>query len=114
MAKITGYIQPIIKSMTKKLRKKSIGLIILFTLITIVMVKASTPYSVTVNETNISAFPQVQLNLDINGNTDNLFARHFYIAENGERNHSPIILLPPKSPSNEKLRPKGTEFQMKL
>jgi len=84
-----------------KINKLNIGFILLFTLITIVIVKASSPYTVSVEEEDINAFPQVQLSLNISGDTEGLVAKHFYVSENGEKNNGPIVVLPPDSPSNK-------------
>ncbi|MBU0577438.1 VWA domain-containing protein [Patescibacteria group bacterium] len=81
--------------------KTNIVFAILFVLITVVIVKASTLYTVAVEEEDISSFPQVQLSLKITGDTSNLFARHFHVSENGERNNGPIVILPPDSSNNK-------------
>lgn len=76
---------------------KNIGLVILFTLITIVVVKASTGFTVSVKDVDTSAFPQVKLSMTISGNSDKLYARHFLVNESGERNIGATLLLPPSS-----------------
>ncbi len=76
---------------------KNIGLVIIFTLITIVVVKAGTDFNVSVKDIDTSAFPQVKLSMTISGNNDKLYARHFSVNELGERNMGATLLLPPSS-----------------
>lgn len=80
-----------------KLSLKNIGLVIIFTLITIVVVKAGTDFNVSVKDIDTSAFPQVRLSITISGNNDKLYARHFSVNESGERNMGATLLLPPSS-----------------
>lgn len=80
-----------------KFSLKNIGLVTLFTLITIVVVRASTGLNVSVKEIDVSEFPRVQLGINISGNNDELYARHFSVTESGEKNIGGTLVIPPSS-----------------
>jgi len=80
------------------LKRKSTGPIaILISILLIVIVKAATPYSVSVSNFNDSEFPRVQIAMKISGDTTGLFSKHIEILEGGSVNVGPQVLLPPHS-----------------
>ena len=84
-----------------KIGKIKVVLIFIFALLTFVAVRASSAYSVTIDEIHSDNYPQIQLRFKLAGSVENLVARHFSIYENGKINNGPIVLLPPKSPNNK-------------
>ena len=81
--------------MKLQFNKKIIGLVVLFTLTTIVAVKASVPYNISIKSKDTREYPRVTLEMSINGKYNNYYARDFKIIESGERNIGPMVLLDP-------------------
>ena len=79
------------------------GLMVAFVLLSFVTVRAATSYSVTVDgEVNVSAFPAVEVNLNIGGDTAGLAPNALQILEKGVENHGPLVILPP-APAGTKI-----------
>ena len=75
--------------------KKITGLVILFALMAVTVVKASISHSVSVKSKDTGEYPRVVLEMGISGQYDSYYAKDFKIIENGKRNIGPIIFLNP-------------------
>ena len=78
-------------------KPKTIGLTVISLLMLVAVVKASSPYGVSVKKFNDTEFPRVQVSMEVSGDTVGMTAKHFEILEAGKMNNGPRILLPPHS-----------------
>lgn len=85
--------------MTKLFTRFNIGLLFFITLFTVVIVRADSPFTVTINQVRTSKFPHVIVALTITENgapASNLTPKNIVIKEGGgEVNNGPLVLLPP-------------------
>lgn len=90
--------------MKKLITRFNIGILFFITLFTVVIVRADSPFSVTIHQVKSSEFPQVIVALDIyeNGSpASNLTPKNIQIKEGGEVNNGPLVLLPPGASPNK-------------
>ena len=84
----------------KIINLKNIGFAILLSVLLAIIVKASSPYTVSVKKINDAEFPRVQVAMEVSGDTSGMTAKHFEVLEQGKMNDGPRVLLPPKNAGN--------------